>query len=83
MPRKSAAQPPVEVEESGTTGPELLAGGTFAIYKTPRGGLVLVTEIEGRGVERKSFSPRFVKLAMRFFRPHLEAGEGEPLGLAE
>ena len=55
-------------KEAAETGPELLAAGSFAIYKSPKGELVIVTDIEGRGVERKVFSRRMVKMAWKFFK---------------
>ena len=43
-------------------GPRLLAGGTFAIYADPAGGLVLVTDVEGRGIERHAVPAGLVKM---------------------
>jgi hypothetical protein len=53
------------------TAPNPLMAGTFALYETPNGGVMLVTDVEGRGVERREFPPALVKLAM---------GGGGPMG---
>jgi hypothetical protein len=44
--------------------PEPIIAGSFAIYPGPRGELVLVTDIPGRGIERKVFPRALVKLMM-------------------
>ncbi len=41
----------------------LLISGTFAIHKAPRGDLILVTEIPGRGIQKKVFPRALVKMA--------------------
>lgn len=46
------------------TVPEPMMAGTFALYETPQGGIVLVTDVAGRGVERREFPPALVKMAM-------------------
>lgn len=38
---------------------KLLIGGTFAIYTAGEGGLVMVTDVDGRGVEKRKI-PRAV-----------------------
>jgi hypothetical protein len=43
-------------------GPKLLIGGTFAIYEDGRGGLVLVTDVEGRGEERRAVPAAVIKM---------------------
>jgi hypothetical protein len=40
-----------------------MLGGTFAVYVEPAGGLVLVTDIPGRGVEQRTMPAALVKLA--------------------
>lgn len=45
-----------------TPAPLPLIAGSFAIYQGPRQEIVLVTEIEGRGVERRVFPWRTVRL---------------------
>jgi hypothetical protein len=45
--------------------PTPVVSGSFAIYEGARGEIVLVTEIPGRGVERKVFPKALVKMAMR------------------
>jgi hypothetical protein len=52
----------IEVAEETTT-PIPLMAGTFALYETPHGGIVLVTDVAGRGVERREFPPALVKMA--------------------
>lgn len=49
-----AGPPDRAVESKPVTGPAPLAAGTFALYPTGDGGLVLVTDVEGRGVERRA-----------------------------
>lgn len=44
--------------------PEPIVAGSFALYPGPRGELVLVTDIPGRGVERKVFPRALVKMMM-------------------
>ena len=44
--------------------PEPLVAGTFALYEDAKGGLVLVTDIEGRGVERHALPAGLVKAGM-------------------
>lgn len=44
--------------------PTLLIGGTFAIYHTQEGALVLVTDVEGRGTERRKVPPALVKMML-------------------
>lgn len=50
--------PTVELD----TIPQPLLAGTFAIYPTPEGGIVLVTDVEGRGIERRSIPAGVVKM---------------------
>lgn len=45
--------------------PSLIVAGSFAIYANERGGLVLVTDIEGHGVQRKKIPSAFVRMAFR------------------
>ena len=44
--------------------PQPLIAGTFAIYPRPDGGLELVTDVEGRGIERKTIPGALVKMVM-------------------
>lgn len=65
-------QPPsMTALEQAPDAPEPLIAGTFAIYPRPDGGLELVTDVEGRGVESKTIPAALVKMA---------AGGGGPLG---
>ncbi len=48
--------------EVAPEGPRLLIGGTFAIYADTAGGLVLVTDVEGRGIERHMVPGALVKM---------------------
>jgi hypothetical protein len=43
--------------------PTPLIAGTFAIYQRPDGGLELVTDVEGRGTERRTVPAAVVKMA--------------------
>lgn len=52
------------MDEAGEEQAAPLFAGTFAVYQTKKGALVLVTEIPGRGVERKVFPAAMIKLAM-------------------
>lgn len=47
----------------GDDTPAPLLAGTFVIYATPDGGYVLVTDVEGRGIERKVIPAALVRLA--------------------
>ena len=40
---------------------EPMIAGTFALYVRPDGGLELVTDVEGRGVEKKTIPAALVK----------------------
>ncbi len=42
--------------------PAPLLGGTFAIYATEQGGLHMITDVEGRGVEHWPVPPALVKM---------------------
>lgn len=42
-----------------------LLAGTFAIYETPDGGYVLVTDTPNRGVERKILPGKLIRLVTR------------------
>jgi len=42
--------------------PAPMLAGTFALYQSPDGGFVLVTDIPGRGVEQKIIPGKVVKL---------------------
>lgn len=53
---------PVEGDQAG--GPEAIVSGSFAVYQGPKGEIILVTEIPGRGVERKVFPKALVRFAM-------------------
>lgn len=50
-----------ELETAPTHVPML--AGTFAIYPDGSGGLVLVTDMEGSGVQRRAIPARLVKMA--------------------
>jgi hypothetical protein len=41
---------------------QLMIGGTFAIYMAAGGGLVMVTDVEGRGVERRAIPKAMVDM---------------------
>lgn len=43
--------------------PAPVLAGTFAVYATPDGGILLVTEIPGRGIERRAVPGKVVRLA--------------------
>lgn len=45
--------------------PAPLVSGSFAIYEGPKGAVILVTEIPGRGIERKVFPGKLVAMAMK------------------
>lgn len=51
--------------------PEPMIAGTFALYQTPDGGMILVTDVKDRGVEQKIIPPALVKMVM---------GGGGPMG---
>lgn len=55
---------PVEHGElvTATDDPTPLLAGTFAVYQTPDGGFVLVTDIPGRGQETKVIPGKMVRL---------------------
>lgn len=61
-PAAVAAQSVMAGEVEGQPAP--LAQGTFALYATPEGALVLVTDIPDRGVERNVLPAAMVKAAM-------------------
>lgn len=68
------------VPDEAATVPPMLAG-TFAIYPTPDGGFALVTDIIGRGQERRIVSGKMVKLVTsgigaRMFGGLFGPGEG-------
>lgn len=44
--------------------PKPMLAGTFALYETPRGGLVLVTETPEHGVVRRELSPAVVRAGL-------------------
>lgn len=74
--QQSTAQPvdPEPVDPDGIDIAELLAAyrgrpdpflaGTFAMYSAPDGSIVIITEIPGRGVERRDVPGNFVRLAL-------------------
>ena len=66
----SAVEVPAAAEQPEA--PKPMFAGTFAIYATPDGGLVLVTDVEGRGVEQRAFPAAMVKM--------LTGTGGGPLG---
>jgi hypothetical protein len=53
-----------EDQDQGDPPPPMLAG-TFAIYETPDGGYVLVTDTPSRGIERKMIPGKLVRLVTR------------------
>lgn len=42
--------------------PAPILAGTFALYETPDGGMCLVTEVPGRGVEQRIVPGKLVRL---------------------
>jgi hypothetical protein len=40
--------------------------GTFAIYNDGAGGIMIVTDVSGQGVERRHFPAKIVKMAKKF-----------------
>lgn len=44
------------------TGDGPLMAGTFALYQTPDGGFMLVTDIPGRGIEKRHVPGKMVRL---------------------
>jgi hypothetical protein len=53
-----AAAPGQPSDQALPEGWDTVASGTFALYSTPDGGMHLVTDIPGRGVEHKHISGR-------------------------
>jgi hypothetical protein len=53
----------VAAEPAELARPDPLLAGTFAVYQAPDGGIVLVTEIPGRGVERRVVPGKVIRLA--------------------
>lgn len=51
-----------ELAEIPAPVPAPIMAGTFAVYETPDGGFVLVTEIPGRGVEQRVISGKLVRM---------------------
>lgn len=47
--------------------PAPMLAGTFAVYQTPDGGFALITDIPGRGEERRVVSGKMVKLVTSGF----------------
>jgi hypothetical protein len=43
--------------------PAPIIAGTFALYPSPDGGFVLVTDVQGRGVERRAIPAALVRMA--------------------
>jgi len=43
-------------------GPAPIVAGTFAVYADPSGGMVLVTDVAGRGIERRAVPATIVRL---------------------
>jgi hypothetical protein len=39
-----------------------MIAGTFAVYQADDGGFVVVTDVAGRGVERRSISGRVIRM---------------------
>lgn len=60
-PSTTAAEAPVE-SPAAPDAPMPVLAGTFALYDTPDGGYVLVTDIPGRGVEHRTFAGKLVRL---------------------
>lgn len=54
---------------------EPMLAGTFALYQTPDGGLMLVTETPEQGVVRRAVPGSMVKMGMK-----LAEGGGGPMG---
>lgn len=66
-------QPLVEAVHAASAEPML--AGTFALYQTSDGGLMLVTETPQQGVTRRAVPGAMVKLAMK-----MAEGGGGPMG---
>ncbi len=64
----SSANPP---EQPAPAPKEPMMAGTFALYEHESGGIVLVTDIAGRGVETKMIPAMIVKMVQ---------GGGGPMG---
>ena len=61
------------VDERAPAAPAPLIAGTFAIYPRPDGGLELVTDVQGRGVESRTVPAAIVKM--------VSSGKGPVAGL--
>lgn len=63
----------VAVPEAPPAAPAPLIAGTFAIYARPDGGMELVTDVQGRGVERRTVPAAIIKM--------VASGKGPVAGL--
>jgi hypothetical protein len=52
------------VEPTAPAGPAPVLAGTFALYHAPDGGLVLVTDVPGRGVETRHVPGKVLRFVM-------------------
>lgn len=66
---------PAELADAGHQPIEPILAGTFALYQTPDGGLMLVTDTAAHGVVRRGVPGAMVKMATK-----MAEGGGGPMG---